>query len=96
MWDNKIQRFDLFDATFKPKKTDDLKPGVDKWIGYRGIWQAMWMIEEEDGGSYVGMWAMGIYDVTKLNPPPPFIWVPECDLEIHKPLTTLRTACYVG
>lgn len=77
-----MERFDIVYAVFKPKQTDDLKPGVSDWIGYRGLWQAMWMVDEEDGGSYVGQWAMGIYD--RLDPPPPFVWVPRCDLEIHE------------
>jgi hypothetical protein len=78
-----MKRFDQVNATFKPKRTDDLKSGVKEWIGYRGTWEALWLIDDEDGGSYVGMYAMGIYDAIELEAPPPFVWVPECDLEIH-------------
>ncbi len=72
-----LERFDVVDAVFKPVRTDDLKPGASRFIGQRGKWQAMWMIDDEDGGSYVGQWAMGPYDFDF-----PYVWVPECDLEL--------------
>jgi hypothetical protein len=76
-----IQQFDLFYATFNPKRTDDLKPGAASFIGWRGIWEALWIIED---GPYEGQWAIGINDVShQLKKQPPFIWVPGCDLEIH-------------
>ena len=79
-----LERFDTVDATFKPKRTDDLKPRVNEWIGRRCIWEALWMIDEDDGGSYVGQWAMmPIIKPHKRHPDFPYLWVPLCDLEIH-------------
>ena len=71
------ERFDIVDAVFRPIRIDDLKPGVSDFIGHRGKWQASWMIDEEDGGNYVGQWAMTPYDFHAV-----FVWVPECDLEL--------------
>jgi hypothetical protein len=75
-----------FRARFEPKRRDDLKPGIERWIGYEGEWQRLWSIEEEDGGSYVGDWAVGpSADEQERSdseniPLYPYIWVPECDL----------------
>ena len=74
-----MDKFDIVDATFKPLNRDDLKPGVADYIGYRGLWQALWMIDEEDGGSYVGQFAMGPHDFRSES----FVWVPQCDLVVH-------------
>jgi len=76
-----MERFDIVDATFEPLNRDDLKPGIAEFIGHRGLWQAVWMIDEDDGGSYVGQWAMNPYDFKM-----PFVWVPLCDLVVHPPL----------
>jgi len=59
----KLRRYDEVIATFQPKRTDDLKPGVVAYFGHRGRWQVAWRITEEDGGSYVGQWALAPWDV---------------------------------
>lgn len=46
-----------FYATFQPVQVGTLKPGVERWIGQRFLWEALWCITEEDGGPYVGQWA---------------------------------------
>lgn len=68
-----MQQFDKITATFAPRRTDDLLPGVVEWIGRKLIWQAYWVIEE---GSYEGEWAMAPCDVSGC----PFAWVPSGDL----------------
>ena len=73
-----MEQFDIIDATFHPIRTDDLGLDALIFIGHRGKWQAMWIIDEEDGGDYVGQWVLSAYDFDF-----PAGWVPECDLEIH-------------
>ena len=73
-----IQPFDLVDATFKPQHAGDLKPRAAQFVGYRGIFRVMWEIED---GDYVGQWAF-------MADSEHFGWMPECDLEIHKVITT--------
>jgi hypothetical protein len=70
--------FQRVEATFHPRRTDDLRPGADAWIGWRGHWQALWVIEV---GPYAGEWAMAMDEEgVEL---PPFAWVPSGDLRIH-------------
>lgn len=65
--------FDRMTATFRPQRTDDLKPGAETWIGRTVEWEACWKIEE---GQFAGDWAWRpLVDDT-----PPFAWVPGCDL----------------
>lgn len=76
-----IQRFDIFDATFQPRRTDDLKPLAIPIIGWRGQWQAMWKV---DSGEYAGQWAFGIHnELEQLGRYSGIIWIPQCDLVIH-------------
>jgi hypothetical protein len=76
-----MERYDVVTATFLPQRTDDLRPVAVAWIGVSADWMASWMIEEEDGGAYVGQWAMTLYGPTPAAPPWPG-WVPLCDLEV--------------
>lgn len=79
-----MERFEVIDAIFNPKRTDDLKPGMDKWIGRRCLWEAQWLIEEEDGGDYIGQWAMmPIIKPGRKHPDFKYVWVPLCDLDIY-------------
>lgn len=79
-----LKRSDIVDATLRPKRVDDLKPGMHAWIGRRCLWEVQWMIDEEDGGDYVGQYAMmPIREPGCLHREFPYIWVPLCDLEIH-------------
>lgn len=77
-----IEQYDKVRAIYDPKRTDDLVPGCEKWIGREGnYWLAGWIIEE---GEYEGQWAMAIprsWLFTK-NDPFPAAWVPHCDLTI--------------
>ncbi len=69
-------------AEFRPHRTDDLKAGWAEHIGQVGIWRRLWLIEPEDGGSYVGYWAWefprGWHGIDAG-------WTPECDLAEVKP-----------
>ena len=79
-----IKLSDIVNATFCPKRTDDLKPGVEEWIGKCTRWQALWMIDEGGEGSYIGQWAMGPVDQNNMPDKEfPYIWVPLCDLEVY-------------
>jgi hypothetical protein len=82
-----MERYDIVEATFEPTNTDDLKPGVAEFIGYRGQWTVAWMIDEEDGGAYVGQYAMTPHDFKM-----PYVWVPECDLANCTPVSAVARA----
>jgi predicted RNA-binding Zn-ribbon protein involved in translation (DUF1610 family) len=71
--DEQIRQFDEFRATFRPRRTDDLKPNAEAHVGARYLWCASWIIEE---GPYTGQWACTPMEVIS----PPFGWVPLCDL----------------
>jgi hypothetical protein len=78
-----LEPFDTFIATFQPRRTDDLKPGVAEWIGWSGVWQAMWMIQEGESTKFVGQWACAPqYDRNTVSLP--FAWVPDEDLVIQE------------
>lgn len=70
------ERFEVVDALFDPRRTDDLKPGVADLIGWRGEWRADWSIEE--GEPFAGEWAMVPQEEEwiKLG----VVWVPSGDL----------------
>ena len=71
-----MKQHETITATFTPWRRDDLKPGVEEWIGWRGQWRVVWMIEE---GDYVDQWAL-----MPLGERFPWIWSPLCDLsEVH-------------
>lgn len=81
------KQYDSVDATFNPKRTEDLRAGADAWIGHRTTWEALGEIEE---GPYAGEMAFAI-EVGIQNEMrdrgealPPFTWVCESDLEIHQ------------
>ena len=66
------KQFDKIIAAFEPIRRDDLRPGVDAWIGRATEWQAYWIIED---GQYAGDWAM------VANGDRDFVgWVPSRDL----------------
>lgn len=73
-----LEQFDRIEATFQPRRTDDLKAGAVEWIGRRVVWDVAWLITDEDGGPYVGEFACTLAEVP--NPPPGFVWVPSGDL----------------
>lgn len=84
-----IQRFEVVTAAFRPRRTDDLAPGVERFIGAVGRWQAAWIIEPEDAAMcpnlapYVGLCAvMPCYEQPGAGLDGwPGGWVPECDIE---------------
>jgi hypothetical protein len=72
-----LQQFARVTATYRPRRTDDLKTDTQRWIGYRGVWQAYWLIED---GPYAGEWAM-LPDRPDVSPVPlDGYWVPSGDL----------------
>lgn len=71
-----LNRYDVIEATFKPRRSDDLKPGSEEWIGRRLTWIAGWEIED---GDYVGEFACSLHGAAP-EPHPPFVWVPSGDL----------------
>lgn len=78
-----FQAFDVVRATFRPAKTDDLKPGVVEWFGWAGLWQCEG--ECPSGGPYAGQsrWSVDLREYGDSSFRPPFSWTPFCDLEIH-------------
>jgi hypothetical protein len=81
-----MEEYDVFEATFQPQHIDDLKPDAKRFIGKRLEWRAMWLIDEDQGGPYVGQWACSLSPAAEKflgdrgELPQGFIWVPECDL----------------
>jgi hypothetical protein len=78
-------QYDIVDATFSPARTDDLKPGMERWVGRRSLWEALWVNGEEE--AYPGQLAFGaapeLLRKGELVPPHPYLWVPACDLVVH-------------
>jgi len=46
---------DRLNATFAPRRTDDLKPGVADYVGTKSDFEVLWKIDE---GPYAGEFAM--------------------------------------
>jgi hypothetical protein len=69
-----MDQFDVIRATFRPKRTDDLRLGVASSVGRTTEWQAMWLIGD---GPYAGQWAMV---PAKDSHRWPMAWAPESDL----------------
>lgn len=76
-----LAQFDNFWATFNPKRTDDLTPGVADHIGKRLRWEASWIITEEDGGPYVGDWHCTLHPDHGADVAYSFVWAVLCDLD---------------
>lgn len=80
-----LQQFDYFPAEFQPRRRDDLSPAAAEWIGWAGIWEAAFLIDE---GPYSGEFACtvklkrdGTYSGGRPYPPAEaFAWVPQFDL----------------
>lgn len=72
---------EIVEATFQPRRTDDLVDGVSKWIGTFGKWQCY---GEITWGKYKGQLRMQPY---KWDPiPQEFVWIPLEDLADIKSL----------
>lgn len=54
----KFHQYGRVRAIFEPKRLDTLKPAARKFIGREAVFEALWQITEEDGGSYIGQFAM--------------------------------------
>jgi hypothetical protein len=72
-----MNQFDKVEASFQPRREDDLVEGAREWIGVITIWQASWIIEK---GKYAGEWAM--MPIKDCRYSMPFAWVPSGDLKI--------------
>ena len=75
-------QFQHIRATFCPRRVDDLKPDAIPHVGQTFEWMAAWPITEEDGGPYVGEWAMTLAYRSDGAPNINFGWVPSGDLVI--------------
>lgn len=72
-----MEQFDKVTASLRPKRIDDLRDGVDIWVGRTLTWQASYVIED---GQFQGEWAMSpVLDASAERPP--FAWVPLSDLD---------------
>lgn len=70
--------FERFIATFKPEHMDDLRLEARDWIGWRGVWEAVWLIDE---GAFEGQYACAVVPMQDKAPPADaFVWVPSGDL----------------
>lgn len=68
-----LESYVEFEATFRPRRTDDLKEGSPEWVGWHGTWRVLWEIED---GDYAGEWACEPVS----EKPRTFIWAPSGDL----------------
>ena len=62
-------------AEFCPKRRDDLKPGLDAFIGQRRRFRCLWTIEDGETSNYDGQQAFGDRDPDGIPR-----WVPTEDL----------------
>lgn len=53
-----MKQFDRVTGYFKPKIISTLKEEMKPLIGNRFVFEAYWLIDKDDGGPYVGQWAM--------------------------------------
>ena len=51
-----VERFDVVEATFRPKRTGNLRPELVPLIGLRWTWEVYWI--QEEGDSYEGQWVL--------------------------------------
>jgi hypothetical protein len=81
-----VQQFEKVKARFEPRRVDDLRPGTKEFMGPVLEWETSWRITPEDGGDYVGEWAMSLTTRCLYSLPvhPPFAWVPSGDLVDEK------------
>ncbi len=68
-----LRHFQTVRATFRPTRTDNLRPGAHALIGRRLEWRTMWRMDEDDPSP--GQWALEPTDRDLWCG-----WVPECDL----------------
>ncbi|GGC86783.1 hypothetical protein [Chelatococcus reniformis] len=79
--------YSRYRAMYSPKRMADLKPGSAAFIGKTGVFEAIWRISKDDGGPYVGLWAMGVPREWMDTVPKAtrwgdcWVWVPACDIE---------------
>lgn len=75
-----LRRYDRIEATFQPRRTDDLGEGWHERIGQRWLWEVSWQAGEDyPGGRYDGEWVCHIVERPG-DPHEAFGWVPSGDL----------------
>ena len=79
-----MQQFEKVQAYFEPKRVETLRDEAKPFIGMLMTFEALWLIEESDGGPYVGQWAMGSSAANGIDCLP-FGWVPQEDIRIVTP-----------
>lgn len=53
-----MQQFDKVTGYFEPKRIDTLCDEAKPFVGQLLTFEALWKIDDEDGGPYIGQWAM--------------------------------------
>jgi hypothetical protein len=79
-----MELYEKVQAYFEPKRTETLRDEARPFIGKLMTFEALWLIDEEDGGPYVGQWAMRACAENGLDWLP-LGWVPEEDIRILTP-----------
>jgi hypothetical protein len=69
-----LEQYMTVRGTFRPKRTDDLRPAAREYVGKRLLWNVAWKIED---GPYEGQWAL-----TPCADAAGFGWAPEEDVEV--------------
>ena len=57
-----MKQFEVITGYYEPKRMDTLRDIAKPFIGKLLNFKAMWLVDEEDGGPYVGQWAMEPFD----------------------------------
>jgi len=58
MSEESLKICEVYEGHFEPKVLDTLDEKAKPYIGKKMQFEALWRITEEDGGPYVGQWAL--------------------------------------
>ena len=73
-----MRQLDKITGYFQPKRTETLRDEALPFVGRLLTFEALWLIDKEDGGPYVGQWAMR--PINEAGGWLPIGWVPEEDI----------------
>ena len=75
-----MEQFDRVRGYFEPKVIGTLRTEAKEFVGQLLVFECLWLIDKDDGGPYIGQWAMRPCD--KHGEWLLIGWVPEEDVRI--------------